>query len=234
MSEKTISKSRFNGGQEVLTHRAPIGFTDAIWEALSWAAQRSNLDRSELIRRLVLFYVARAKAFEAEHPELTWLEPAKVLAAYYKAGELKMQAERVKADEQLAEYQRLQEIDGGLAAVDFKTAPKVMAFVHRCWAGGKSWKAELAEMEQAIGELAGRLEMHHGLQVELDDLGNLRPELPEPPTLTKLPDPAYVHSLKDELSRCDWDRRAWRAVAVAGWGLAALVLGLAGWLAFAR
>lgn len=229
--EKTAAN---NGWESQSAHAFLMRFSSAKWDALSWAAQRSNLDRSDLIRRLVMSYVARLKAFESANPEAPRPQPEDVLAAYYKSGEIKMQAEWAKAAEQLAAYHRQQEIDGGLAAVDYQAAPKVMAFAHRCWAKGISWKVELAAMEQALSDTIQRLDARSGyLNVEVDAMGNLRPELDaEPPRSYQVADPMRVKTLTAANAYLADSVAIFKWAAAIGWGCALVAAILAAILAF--
>src|SRR5690349_3938916 len=148
--------------------RVPVDLSPEQFEMLQGMQSRlyGAPKRAVIVRQLIEFLDERIKGFDEANPGAGKLSFEKVLAAYYDAGRERMRAEWAKADEQLEAYQRAQEIDGGLAAVDYKIAPKVIEFVHQCWAKGLSYKAVAAEAAEAQALARAQADERFGVHVD--------------------------------------------------------------------
>jgi hypothetical protein len=197
---------------EILNHPLNVRFSEGQFETLSKAASLANLDRSELIRCLVAFAYDRLKAWGDAHPLLPWVPLERALADNWDAKQAARADEHLKAAAWLDERHRVQEIDGGLAAINWQLDSKVMAFYNRAWDKGLA-VAELIEQAATV-EAEKRQAVARRLDVDMDE------PMPEPlllhspeRPLPAQPDPLQVRMLRAELARSESQLQAWRWLA---------------------
>lgn len=184
-------------------------------EALVRLSGAFEKNGSDIFRYFIGFLTERLATFKADYPNLPTYNLPTVLQAYYDAGRVRLEAERVKEHEQMERYQQAREMDGG--KVNYEMDRLALAFHVRSWHSGKSAIAEL----RAFAEERARLGREHGIDWAADpSLRQFLQSDPAQPTGPTRPNPAQPGP--DGLAQVE----RWFLVAL---GLVVLLaLGLAG------